>query len=81
MIIQKLNWAVGLRRISVLFWVVVSLLAITGFSIELERAYGSDDWYLWALMYVPAVGCPIILHKLTCWVAGWLKDGFNQGTQ
>jgi hypothetical protein len=73
-----MNWGQGLKRVSVLWWIFVALWVIAGVGWELQQAYPrqSPHWLLWALLFVPALLIPFVLHKATCWIARWLAEGF-----
>lgn len=68
---MKSNFALGFRRLSIVFWgmgiLVCLLVSVAGVVMAVQHGYSSDvEAMLWGGIAGAAVF--VALHKITCWV-------------
>lgn len=62
-----MNWQLGLRRVSAVFWAVLAIYPAVVIAIDISNGHPPLRWLgLLALVFLAFY----TLHRLTCWVIG-----------
>ena len=64
-----MNWNLGMRRVSAVFWGAISLFVLIGFGFQLAGERPSENFVAFSLGFIALAVC----HRATCWVI----DGFS----